>query len=242
MEKFEQRIRELTKEINGQYPRPWMTDLKDPSFAEVFIVGYNQATAYRSDCVDYERFIDSLFNRNGEGCRKFYEEYRSFLTDTTESSPTRINIEMFACKLKKVGVGSILETNVICYGAKPKDFPLPQHVGGKERGREIFRTLVTEIRPKAIILHGVGVCKESRRSFNLSSLPNPPETRDKFVQKELDLDSQLGLRTQLFVIPSLALPGFQNWPYRPLESFCNWADEYLDEVSERVRQVVGLAD
>ena len=168
MDKFEQQIRELTEEINGQYPRPWMTDMKDPTLAEVFIVGYNPATAYRADCVDHERFIDSLFNRNGEKCRKFY-------TEITKLTPTRDNIEMFASKLKKVGVRSILETNVICYGAKrKKDFRLPQHVGGKERGKEIFRTLVTEIRPKAIILHGVGVCKEFRRSFNLPSLPNPP--------------------------------------------------------------------
>ena len=203
MDEFEQRIRELTKEINGQYPRPWMTDVSAPSRAKVFIVGYNPATAYRSDLVDYERFIDSLFNRNGEGCRKFY-------TEITKQTPTRDNIETFASKLKKVGVCSILETNIICYGAKrKKDFSLPQHVGGKERGREIFHQLVKQIRPKVIILHGVGVCKEFRRSFNLPSLPNPPDTKDKFVQKKLDLDSPLGLNTLIFNIPSLALPGFQ---------------------------------
>jgi hypothetical protein len=231
MDKFEQLIRKLTTEINGQYPRPWMTNLRDPSRAEVFIVGYNPATAYRSDCVDYERFIDSLFNRNGEGCRKFY-------TEITKQTPTRDNIEMFASKLKKVGVGSILETNVVCYGAKPKDLNLPEHNGGKKLGKEIFRTLVREIRPKVIILHGKKVREEFRRAFNLPSLPDTPDTKDKYVQIELDLDSQLGLRTQLFVIPSLALPAYQSWPYRPLRSFCHWADEYLEEISERVRQVV----
>ena len=188
-------------------------------------------------------FIDSLFNKNGEGCRIFYEEYRKSYVDTTKPSPTRDNIEMFASKLKKVAVCSIVETNIICYGAKrKKDFNLPQHAGGKERGREIFHQLVTQIRPKVIILHGVGVCKEFRRSFNLPSLPDPPDTKDKFVQKKWDLDSSLGLNTQIFAIPSLALPGFQNWPKRPLKSFCNWADEYLDEISERVRQVVEPAD
>ena len=178
-------------------------------------------------------FIDSLFNKNGEGCRIFYEEYRKSYVDTTKPSPTRNNIEMVASKLKKVGVYSILETNVICYGAKdPDDLRLPEHYGGKARGREIFRATVTEIRPKAIAIHGTGVCDVFSRSFRLRPRPKPPKTKDDFIQIELDS------RTQLFVIPSLALPGFQNWPYRPFRSFCHWADEYLEEISERVRQVV----
>ena len=204
-----------------------MTDVSDPSRGEVFIVGYNQATAYRSDFVEYERYMDSLFNRNAEGCRKFYEEYRKSCIATTESnkSKTRPNIEMFTDKLNKVGVYSILETNVVCYGApKKKHLPLPEHYGGKARGREIFRTLVTEIRPEAIILHGVGVCDEFSRSFRLRPRPKPPKTKDVFIQVELDSG------TQLFVIRSLAQPEFNKWK--------NWSDEYLDEVSERVRQVV----
>ena len=225
MDKFEQLIRELTTEINGQYPRPWMTGLEDPSRADVFIVGYNPKTAYPSNDVSYERFIDSLFNRNGETCRKFYDEI-------TKQTPTRGNIEMFADKLTKAGVNSILETNVVCYGGRKDHLGFREHHGGKARGMEIFRNLVEVIRPKAILLHGKGVCDEFRHSFNLSLLPDPPDTKDKFVQINLDL------KTELFVIPSLALPGFRNWPPFPLESFCNWADEYLDEVSKRVLQVV----
>lgn len=215
MDKFEQRIRELTEEINCQYPRPWMTDVSNPSRAKVFIVGYNPATAYRSDLVDYERFIDSLFNRNGEGCRKFY-------TEITKQTPTRDNIEMFTDKLNKVGVYSILETNVVCYGGHS------EHKGSVARGKEIFRTLVREIRPKAIILHGVGVCEEFRCSFNLPSLPNPPKTKEKIVQKEMDSE------TQVFVIPSLAPPESDKWG--------NWRCEYLDKVSKRVRKVVEPGD
>ena len=223
MDKFEQLIRKLTGEINGQYPRPWMTDLTDPLSAEVLIVGYNPATPYLSNVVDYERFIDSLFNRNGEECRKFYKE-------VTEQSPTRANIQMLTAKLEKVGVTSILETNVVCYGAgKKKDLNLPKHCGGKVRGMKIFRKLVKTIHPKVIIIHGQGVCNEFSKLFNLNQrLLNPPDTKDKFVQIELDFGSQL------FVIPSLALPGFRNWPKAPLKSFCNWADEYLEEVSRRV--------
>ena len=226
MDKFEQLTRELTTEINGQYPRPWMTDLKDPSRADVFVVGYNPATAYLSNEVSYERFIDSLFNRNGETCRKFYAEI-------TKKTPTRDNIEMLVDKLTKVGVSSILETNVVCYGAKKGDhLGFREHHGGKARGMEIFRKLVEVIRPKVILLHGVGVCKEFRRSFNLPSLPKPPDTKDKFVQIKLDSGAEL------FIIPSLAPPAFEKWPESPLESFCNWADEYLDEVCKRVLKVL----
>ena len=39
---FESIIRELVKPLNKQYPRPWMTKLKDPRQADVFVVGKNQ--------------------------------------------------------------------------------------------------------------------------------------------------------------------------------------------------------
>lgn len=222
MDKFEQRIRELTEKINGQYPRPWMTDLKDPSCAEVFIVGSTQATAYRSDCVDYERFIDSLFNRNDQRCREFYEEYGTCYAGETKPSLTRINIEMFTLKLKKVGVYSVLETNVVCYGGHS------EYKGSVTRGKEIFRTLIREIRPKAVILHGVGVCDEFCSLFDLSLQLRPPNTKDEFVQKELDLGSQV------FVIPSLAPPESNKWQ--------NWRCAYLNEVAKRVCKVVESGD
>lgn len=220
---FEKTIRALTREINGQYPRPWMTDMTDPSSAQVFVVGYNPASAYSSDSVDHERFLDGLFNRSGEGCRAFYSEM-------THTSPTRGNIEMFTDKLVAKGIEDILETNIVCYGAgKKKYLTLPEHAGGKERGIEIFRTLLQEIQPKAVVVHGAGVAKEFSRALGLSpALPGPPKGPGEFVERDL------GNGTRVFVIPSLALPGFQNWPSAPLRSFCNWADTYLDEVAEKV--------
>ena len=218
MDKFEQRIRALTEEINGQYPRPWMTDSKDPSCTEVFIVGATPATAYRSCHVDYERFIDSLFNRNDQRCREFYEEYRKSYAGETKPTLTRINIEMFTLKLKKVGVYSVLETNVVCYGGHS------EHKDSVARGKEIFRTLLREIRPKVIILHGVKVCDEFCSLFDLSLRLRPPNTKDEFVQKQLDLEPQV------FVIPSLAPPESNKWQ--------NWRCAYLDEVAKRVRKVV----
>jgi hypothetical protein len=46
MDSLERAIRPLTSPINGQLPRPWMTDLTDPREALVFIVGKNQRSGY----------------------------------------------------------------------------------------------------------------------------------------------------------------------------------------------------
>ncbi len=223
MDSFERRVRDLTSEINGQYPRPWMTHLKAPQSAKVFVVGYNFAVPYMANTVDCERFIDSLFNRNGESCQAFYEEM-------TNKTPSRSNIEMFSTKLANAGCDSVIETNVICYGTKKKDClrpRFPEHRGGKELGIKIFLNLVKEIRPKAIVVYGIGVCKEFHRALKLSSpLPRPPDRNDRFVQ------DKLADGTHVFVIPSLALPAFRSWPRG--HSFCNWADEYLDKVASRV--------
>lgn len=200
-----------------------MTDLKDASKARVFVVGYNPATPYRSDSVNYERFISSLFNQNGENCRSFYSE-------VTQQSPSRGNIEWFTEKLARAGVTSVIETNVVCYGAnKKEDLGLPEHIGGKQRGKEIFKALVDKIGPKATVVHGKGVSDEFSSAFHLKPpLPNPPETKDKFAE------FKFGQKAKVFVIPSLAMPAYQSWPRRPLQSFCNWADRYLDEIAQRV--------
>jgi hypothetical protein len=220
---FEQHIRELTHEINGQYPRPWMTDSVEPQRAQVFIVGYNPATAYWANTLDYERHINALFNRNGESCRGLYAEVR-------QQSPSRGNIEILAEKLQAAGVTNILETNVVCYGTrKSSDLRSPDHTGGKERGLEIFRTLVKEIKPAALIVHGKGVCDEVSSALRLHpKLPGPPKRAEQFI------DYQVPGGPRIFVIPSLALPGFQSWPSSPLPPFCRWADAYLDAIAKRV--------
>jgi hypothetical protein len=198
-----------------------MTRLKAPQSAKVFVVGYNFAVPYMANAVNYERFIDSLFNRNGESCQAFYEKM-------TGKTPTRSNIEMFSKKLADAGCDSVVETNVVCYGTKKRScLRLPTHQGGKKHGIKIFRTLIEEIQPKAIVVYGKGVCKEFQRALELEHpLPDPPETENVFAQDEI------GNGSHVFVIPTLALPGFQNWP--PKNSFCHWADDYLNEIARRV--------
>lgn len=66
-EELEAGIWKLTRPLNGQYPRPWMTDLTDPVRANVFVVGKNQATGYPVEVVgEQSRHLDSLYNRNGQ--------------------------------------------------------------------------------------------------------------------------------------------------------------------------------
>ena len=112
---FESTIAELTQPINGQYPRPWMTTLEDPTLAEVFVVGMNQAKTFSAATVgSHERYLDALFNRNGQSCRKLYDE-----ASGGSPSPTRKNMDSLGRCLKQHGITNVLETNVICY---------PQHV------------------------------------------------------------------------------------------------------------------
>lgn len=224
MNNVERLLRDLTAAINGQYPRPWMTSMPDPCSAKLFIVGYNPAKAYSSQDLDHERHIDALFNRNGETCRGLYNE-------VTKESPTRGNIDKLTAKLANVGITSVLETNVVCYAtAKKKDLAKPDHIGGKSRGVAIFQTLVREIGPKVIIIHGAGVRDEFNRSFaDEPDLPLPPNSPGEFAHIDLSTG------TRVFVIPSLALPGYQNWP--PGNSFCNWADKYLDGLAVEIAKV-----
>lgn len=200
-----------------------MTHLKAIQSTKVFVVGNHFSVPYLANSVKYERFIDSLFNRNGESCQAFYEEI-------TSRTPSRSNIELLSMKLNNAGCDSVIETNVCCYGVKKADYLRhPKHHGGKERGIKIFRTLVEIIRPKVIVIYGKGACKEFRRALDLSSpLPCPPQKKNDFAQ------DKFADGTHVFVIPSLGEPAFRNWPKKPLESFCNWADEYLDEVASRV--------
>lgn len=192
--------------------------MTDPAAADVFIVGLNPAKAYPSTAVSHERHIDALFNRNGESCRGIYAEI-------TQESPTRGSIELLTAKLSTAGVSSVIETNVICYSTPDsKALRLPEHAGGRERGREIFSMLTKVIQPKAMVIHGAGVRKEFGKVFNLHPdiLPLP-----KHAAEFSHYDLATG--TRVFLIPSLALPAYRTQP--PGNSFCNWSDDYLNKLA-----------
>jgi hypothetical protein len=218
---FETAITLLTRECNGQYPRPWITDLTDPLTASVFIVGKNQAKGYPTDNLTHKRHLDALFNRAGESCRELYDEITG-----SRPSPTRRNIDHLREILRREGVDRILETNVVCYSTPmSSDLRLPAHGGGTARGTEIFRTLLHFAKPKVpkvLIAHGVETGKDLGRLLG-ASLPAPPSELGE--PKSTNVDG-----VTVFVIPSLAPPQWYQW--------YGWSDAYLINVAKAAAKLL----
>lgn len=130
-------LRKLTVPINGQYPRPWMTASATPWASRVFTVGRNQRNGFLADLAgDHDKYLDALFNRNGQSCRELYDRL------VGKPSPTRTNTGRLVAGLRNVGVSDVIETNVICYStAMSADLSLTEHDGGFHRGSEIFQVV-----------------------------------------------------------------------------------------------------
>ena len=213
--KFEETIRDLTRPVNGQLPRPWMTAMRNPLDADVFIIGINQRNKYSAGEISHERHIDALFNRDGESCRGLYDEVTG-----GRPSPTRRNIDGLVARLKRRDIYNILETDVVCYST-PMSAGLrdPAHSGGAENGEEIFRYLLETIAPKVLVVHGAGTTKRICRILKINGLKVP--------------DTASGVRSVqtgrhlVIPIPSLAPPGFNKW--------ASWSDGYLEMVADHVR-------
>ena len=227
---FEKKISELTQLINGQYPRPWMTDLKRPENAKALVVGMNPATAYTKKHVkSHSQFMDVHFNRNGHDCRSFYATVRA--EDDRPSSPSRINIETLTKKLVENEISEILETNIYCYSTpKFRDLNKKEHPGGKEKGLEIFEVILAGIRPKIIILHGAKVRKEFVKIFDRTIPTFPmvgtiPKKTTELFKSKVRFETHT---STVFVIPSLSAPGSDHWK--------SWADDYLVSVVKSVKR------
>lgn len=215
---FEIAISALTQPINGQYPRPWMTDLSDPLAAKVFIVGRNQARRYDTASVSHQRHMDALFNRNGESCRSLYAE----LVDG--SSQTRQNTDRLRGLLEQAGAGQILETNVICYSTPiSADLGLVQHIGGKAKGTEIFCTLMEFIQPPVLIAHGAGTIKDLSKILR-------HEISSANAEPGKPVSIKVG-NTTIFPVRSLAPTEWWQWH--------TWAWSHLELVANEAAQLVG---
>ena len=216
MDKFEEKIRELTEPINGQLPRPWMTQMRNPLEADVFIVGRNQRNSYSAIEIRHQRHLDALFNRNGESCRRLYDEVTK-----GKPSPTRRNMDDLAARLNQRNIHNILETDVVCYSTPiSADLRKQANAGGARKGEEIFRYLLAEIAPTVLIVHGAGSVKHISGILKMDRLKVPRSTDEIFdVQTEQHL---------VIPIPSLAPPAFNRWS--------SWSDGYLDKVADRVRE------
>jgi len=209
MNTLEASIRQHTQAVNGQFPRPWMTDTPHPEQARVFIVGYNQATGFPTERIgSHDEYVDALFNRNGQSCRKLYERLRG----DRGPSLTRTNIDTLRECLAGEGIVDVVETNVICYGtAMGRNLAHLQNPGGRSRGRELFREILTIIRPRVLIAHGAGTTKELGRVLS----EKLPAVGVSYVPS-------------VFVIPSLAPPKWNVWQ--------KWALPHFAELSVQVRK------
>ena len=207
--RFETAIEQLTRPFNGQFPRPWMTDLTDPLSAQLFVVGMNQAKGYPVTRLTHERHLNALFNRAGESCRGLYYEMH-------KPSRARPNLDRLRLALSHEGVKRILETNVVCYStAMSSDLRSNEHAGGREQGTVIFRTLLGFVRPKALIVHGSQAAKALGKCVD-AFIPPPPSLPSEPVSTDV-----AGMK--VFVIPSLAPPAWNTW--------CGGADEHLTKVA-----------
>lgn len=215
--RLERVIHSLTKPINGQYPRPWMTDA-DPVTANVFLIGRNWGVPFPVRAVGpHDRFLDAHFNRNGESCGRLYDEITNKRRTQTRKVYDRL-IEVF----NKHDVVDVLTTNVICYGTSGSaaDLRKPEHRGGRERGIQIFRTLLETLKPPILIYHGVGTAKDLRKYFNCS-VPQPTIE----VRKPTAIRCEMaGYMPLVFGIPSLAFPAFNKWS--------SWAPKYFEALAK----------
>ena len=204
-EKLREAIRELTRPINEQYPRPWMVE-GNPAEAEVFLVGKNQKNQFTtSDIPTHDEFLDAHFNcGDPNDCRALYDK-------ATRGNPsrTRKNIDRLRDYLREEGVTKVLETNVICYSTSMSaDLRRSEHSGGQLRGCEIFRAVLDGIRPKVLVVFGAGAAKKLGKTLG-GSLPAPihhPEFKACPTLLQVEW-GQIGV----LVIPSLAPPEWYKW-------------------------------
>ena len=211
---LEDRIRELTRPINGQLPRPWMTTMTDPRKAEVFIIGMNQSREYPVGQISHQKHLHALFNRDGQSCRGLYDEVTQ-----GKASRTRRNIDRLTVQLNRQGVENVLETDVICYSTRmSSDLRNEEHAAGTRRGKKIFRYLLEEIRPPVLIVHGAGAGKELSRVLGTGRLQIPCSGGEV-----CDIET---CRHLVIPIPSLSPPAFNGW--------ISWSDELMDKVAARV--------
>ncbi|MDF8359433.1 hypothetical protein [Achromobacter anxifer] len=225
---LEDLIEPLLRPINGQRPRPWFTHHQDPASARVFLVGANQASAYLKGAVSHEQHMDALFNRNDQTCERLYQELDF-------QSRSRPHIDRFCQELAARGIDDVLQTNVVCYSTKnAKELSNAEHRAGRSRGKEIFRSLVSHVKPKIIVVHGVGSARMLRKSLGVE-FDGPPSNTGAATNR-IHTSSVLigGYRTEIIAIPTLAMSGVAKW--------VSWQPYYFALVADHIAKSLAIND
>lgn len=224
MTDLETKIRELTKPINGQYPRPWMTKMKNPERARIFVVGYNDAIEFRASKITHEQFLNALFNRGSPDCRGLYDKVTA-----GKPRPSRKNIDQLTDALESRGFKDVLGTNVICYSTPMgPDIKSPEHRGGFERGTKIFQVLFESIRPKVIIIHGECARKQVGKLLGIK-LPKASNEPTELSEREISLN---GVVITIITIKSLSPPEASKW--------AAWRADYFDLLATTIAKKIGV--
>lgn len=197
MTELERAIRAMTVPRNGVYPRPWTT-YTDPEQADVLIVGASSAKTFNAaDVGSHDRFLDALWNRNGQSCEAMYH------AATEKPSPTRGNLDRLSAMLAACELTS-LQTNVTCASARYDVGVLQED---RAHGVKLFKAVVAHVPWKAMIVYGVGASEEFGRAFGVEVPPVPsPDS--------LPVSTTLQGRP-VFISPTLAFPAYRSsvWPY-----------------------------
>lgn len=223
MNTFREFAYDLTRPVNGQYPLPWTTLSADPEHARVFLAGMNQATAFPTSECSQDEFVETLFDPGA--FRRLYLKIRP----GGAPDPTQENTDAFVSRLLDRGVDGVIETNVVCYGTpRSEDLNQPEHGEGRKRGEEIFRMLITRIRPAVLIVHGAAPARALGRALG-TGLPAPPSTGSANLALARIKREQFG-QIEVIVLPSLSPPEYNKW--------INWSDEYLKRVADHVARLI----
>ncbi len=140
----------LAPELGKAYYRPFICK-GDLSKADIFFVGINPATPIFPEHMEIDKYVNLLLNYD-----EFIGYYKAsrISQDKDEVSRTRIGMNSFFSWLSNYTDVPIVETDAIPYPTvNIKDLKKePSFV--KEKGKDIFYSLVTEFEPSLLILHG----------------------------------------------------------------------------------------
>ncbi len=210
-------IRLLTRPVDGKYPRPWMTTSSQPGHARVFVVGNRQAKTFSVDAVgEHDRLLDALFNRNGASCRALYDSVTG-----GKPSPTRKNLDDLRGILEAERVTDLIETNVVCFSAPTNSMPGTNEL---RLGEELFRFLLGEIGPRAMIVHGAGPLARLAKLLEVN-LPAAPQLYGEVVSTRVEHRLFSG---RIFPVRSLGPPEWSRWS--------SWAPRYLQRVAQALSE------
>lgn len=170
-------LKNACKPIDGSdvYFRPFISK-GNPQDSKIFLVGVNPATPIKTKEIDLESYTNLLMDY-----QLFHERYLD-LRGTAGVSRTRMGILEFVRWISSYTNTPVLETNVITYPTKSikelKRFN-KENPKGYNKATNIFVSLLKEIEPSIIILHGANTVRQFNLSVGesgmlLESMPSKP--------------------------------------------------------------------